>query len=213
MLDRAVRKRRVDGAVQLGDDGDGALPAPAAETLPAGTDVVPELSVMASGNLGLISFPREPGRVTLETIEARWPALIPALREHPGIGFLLVRSERDGALVLGATGTRRLSDDHVEGDDPLAAFGANAARHVRRTDRFLHCPDVVVNSTFWEDLDEVAAFEELVGSHGGMGGEQSFPFVLVPHGWEAPLDPLVGAEAVHHQFRSWLTALGHDAYR
>ena len=34
---------------------------------------LPELSVMASGCLGLITFPREPGRVTLERIEERWP--------------------------------------------------------------------------------------------------------------------------------------------
>ena len=71
-------------------------------------DQLPELSVMASGNLGLISFPREPGRLTLERIEELYPALIPALREHPGIGFLLVRSERDGAVVLGSSG-RQLS--------------------------------------------------------------------------------------------------------
>ncbi len=213
VLDRAVRRRRVGGAVRLGENGNGALPAPAAEALPEKTDEIPELSVMASGNLGLISFPREPGRVTLETIESRWPALIPALRDHPGIGFLLVRSERAGALVIGASGMRRLEDDEVEGEDPLAPYGPNAAGHVRRTDAFPHCPDIVVNSTFWEDLDEVAAFEELVGSHGGMGGEQSFPFLLFPHGWEAPGEDLVGAEAVHRRFRSWLVALGHEAYR
>ena len=28
--------------------------------------------------------------------------------------------------------------------------------------------------------NEVAAFEELVGSHGGIGGEQSFPFISHP---------------------------------
>jgi hypothetical protein len=209
VLDRAVRRRRVDGAVQLGGDG----PAPAAEALPEGGDGVPELSVMASGNLGLISFPREPGRVTLETIERRWPALIPALRDHPGIGFLLVRSERAGSLVIGAGGVRRLEDDHLEGEDPLAPYGPNAARHVRRTDAFPHCPDIVVNSSFWEDLDEVAAFEELVGSHGGMGGEQSFPFLLFPRAWEAPEEELVGAESVHRRLRRWLAALGHEAYR
>ena len=34
---------------------------------------LPELSVMASGCLGLISFPREPGRVTLERLEELYP--------------------------------------------------------------------------------------------------------------------------------------------
>ena len=51
---------------------------------------------------------------------------------------------------------------------------------MRRTDAFPTCPDVVVNSAYWEDMDEVAAFEELVGSHGGLGGGQAHPFVLHP---------------------------------
>ena len=36
-------------------------------------EALPELSVMASGSLGLISFPREPGRVTLERIDELYP--------------------------------------------------------------------------------------------------------------------------------------------
>jgi hypothetical protein len=101
----------------------------------------------------------------------------------------------------------------VEGEDPLAPFGPNAARHVKRTDGFPHCPDLVLNSTYWEETDEVAAFEEVVGSHGGMGGSQSFPFALVPADWEPPAAPVVGAEAMHARFRAWLADLGHDAYR
>ncbi len=172
-----------------------------------------ELSVMASGCLGIVSFPREPGRVTLEQIEANWPALLPALREHPGVGFLLVRSERDGPVVLGPKGKRVLDGDRVEGEDPLAGFPPNAARHIRRTDGFPHCPDIVVNSTYWAETDEVAAFEELVGSHGGMGGGQSWPFAMVPSEWPEPTEPVVGAEAMHRHFRAWLAGLGHDAFR
>ncbi len=173
---------------------------------------LPELSVMASGCLGLITFPREPGRVTLEQIEAKWPRLLPALTGHDGIGFALVRSERDGAVVLGANGRRFLADDRVEGDDPLAPFGPRAADHVRRTDGFAHCPDIVLNSTFWADTEEVAAFEQLVGSHGGMGGGQSHPFALYPGGWAKPEGELVGAEHVHRQLRRWLADAGHEAY-
>jgi hypothetical protein len=175
-------------------------------------DGVPELSVMASGCLGLISFPREPGRVTLERLETLYPRLVPALREHPGIGFVVVRSERHGALALGAHGVNFLDEDRVEGDDPLAPYGPHAADHVRRTDGFPHCPDLVLNSSYWEEADEVAAFEELVGSHGGMGGGQSFPFVLFPAELDWPDEPVVGAERVHRIFRGWLAGLGHEAY-
>jgi uncharacterized membrane protein YvlD (DUF360 family) len=199
----AVRRRQVDGEVRLGEDQ-----AEARED-----EEIPELSVMASGCLGLVTFPREPGRVTLERIEARWPRLIPTLRGHPGIGFTLVRSDRHGATVLGPAGVNYLDEGRIEGEDPLAVFGPNAAKHVSRTDGFPHCPDLVVNSTYWTDLEEVAAFEELVGSHGGMGGGQSFPFAFVPAEWSPPEEPVIGAEAMHAHFRRWLAALGHDSYR
>ncbi len=59
----------------------------------------------------------------------------------------------------------------------------------------------------------MAAFEELVGSHGGMGGEQSHPFALAPADWAMPSEPIVGAEEMHRWMRRWLADLGHDAYR
>jgi uncharacterized membrane protein YvlD (DUF360 family) len=176
---------------------------------------LPEIAVMASGNLGLISFPREPGRVTLEQIEQRRPGLLDALRTHPGIGFVLARSERDGAVVLGANGRVLLDAEGgpaVEGEDPLAPFGPRAAAHVKRTDAFPACPDVVVNSSYWEDMDEVAAFEELVGSHGGLGGGQAHPFVLHPGELPWPDEPVVGAEAVHRLLCGWLAQVGQDGY-
>ena len=92
----ATRGRRAGGAVTL-ESG-------ARAEIEQG-DELPEIVVMASGCLGLVSFPREPGRVTLERLAERYPDLIPALLEHPGIGFVLVRSAERGAVVLGARGT------------------------------------------------------------------------------------------------------------
>jgi uncharacterized membrane protein YvlD (DUF360 family) len=201
----ATRDRRADGAVVL----DSAAREDVEETH---GDGLPELSVMASGCLGLISFPREPGRVSRERIEALYPGLLPALCDHPGIGFAMVRSERDGAVAIGAEGTYFLNSDRVVGEDPLAPFGPNAADHLRRTDSFPHCADLMLNSTYWPDFGEVAAFEELVGSHGGMGGTQSFPFVLHPAELEWPAEEVVGAERVHRIFRGWLAGLGQTAY-
>ncbi|HET7416814.1 MAG TPA: phage holin family protein [Solirubrobacterales bacterium] len=206
---RAVtRDRRADGVVALDSDARREV-----EQTHDGEDrELPELSVMASGCLGLISFPREPGRLSRERIEALYPRLIPTLREHPGIGFLLVRSEREGAMAIGPAGIHYLDDDRVEGEDPLAPFGKNAADHLRRTDGFPHCADLMLNSTYWPQFGEVAAFEELVGSHGGMGGTQSFPFVLHPAELEWPAEEVVGAERVHRIFRGWLAGLGQSAY-
>jgi hypothetical protein len=135
------------------------------------------------------------------------------LRNHPGVGFLMVRSEEHGAVAMGASGVNFLEEERVERDDPLDGFGPNAAQHLRRTDGFAHCADIMLNSTYWRDTDEVAAFEELVGSHGGMGGTQSYPFLLYPADLELPDEEIVGPEAVHRHLRAWLVALGHSEYR
>jgi uncharacterized membrane protein YvlD (DUF360 family) len=197
---RLTKRRALDAAPATAQHAESDSQAP------------PEVVVMASGCLGLISFPRQAGRVPVEWIERHYPRLIPVLRSHPGIGFLLVRSEERGAVVLGASGSRFLSEGGGEGDDPLAPFGARAARHVLRTDGFAHCPDIVLNSTYWSESDEVAAFEQLVGSHGGLGGSQSFPFLLHPVELELSDEDIVGAEVVHRHLRRWLVQLGHAQY-
>lgn len=188
--------RRDDLGLEGGQD---RLPAP-----PAADDEIPELSVMASGCLGLIAFPGEPGRLTRERIDRLYPGLLETLAGHPGIGFVMVDSDR-GGVAIGARGANWIETGQVEGEDPLAEYGPNAAAHVLRTHRFPNCPDIMVNSTWWKDLDEVAAFEELVGSHGGMGGTQSHPFVLHPVDLSWPEGQVVGAERVHRILKGWLS--------
>lgn len=165
-----------------------------------------DVVVLGSGNLGLVYLMERPGRLTLEQIEARHPALVPALCAHPHVGFVLVRSAAEGALAIGAGGRRRLSDDAVLGADPLAGFPPTAARHLRRADRFPHVADLVVNSFYDPVTEEGCAFEELISFHGGMGGPQTQPFILHPARLPMPSAPLVGAEAVNRLLRSWLGA-------
>jgi hypothetical protein len=116
----------------------------------------------------------------------------------------MVRSHGEGPLVIGGAGRRRLADDTVEGEDPLACFGAMAAEHLRRHDRFPHCPDILVNSMYDPASGEVAPFEEFMGSHGGLGGAQTRPFAVVPAAWSEPPSPIVGVQAMYEMLRSWL---------
>ncbi|MEV0975332.1 alkaline phosphatase family protein [Streptomyces sp. NPDC049915] len=163
--------------------------------------------VLASGNLGLVSFPDVPHRMTREEIDARHPALLATLANHPGVGFLLVRSEEHGGVVLGARGAEIPVGELADGRGPLAAFGPGAADAVRRTHSFPHAADIMVNS-FHDPADgEVLAFEEQIGSHGGLGGAQNRPFLLSPLVLSAPVADgadLVGAEHVHRVLRRWL---------
>jgi hypothetical protein len=191
-----------------------AMTAAGGEIAAVGADgkELPEVVTLASGNLGLVSFPRIPHRVTLEELEKRYPAVIPTLRDHPGVAFMLVRSDAHGAVAIGKAGVHYLDEERVEGDDPLAPFGENAARKAKRTDGFPHVADIMVNSTYWPELEEVAAFEELVGSHGGMGGPQQYPFVLVPDGFVLPEHLLLGPGTVHDWMRRWLADVGQEPY-
>ena len=76
--------------------------------------------MLGSGNLGLVYLMEERRRLTLEEIDERHPQLLPALRAHPHVGWLLVRSSEHGAVALGARGAHYLADGRVEGEDPLA---------------------------------------------------------------------------------------------
>jgi uncharacterized membrane protein YvlD (DUF360 family) len=169
-----------------------------------------QVVVMGSGNLGLVYLMEEKRRMTLEEIDERHPKLIPALREHPHVGFVLVRSEA-GPVVLGARGTRWLADGRVEGDDPLANFSPTAAQHLLRADGFEHCPDLYLNSFYDPELDEGCAFEELISFHGGMGGLQTRPFILSPLELPLPDGPIVGAAQVHRILKGWRYQLNGPA--
>ncbi|MCX5403511.1 phage holin family protein [Streptomyces sp. NBC_00335] len=164
----------------------------------------PDPVVLASGNLGLISFPDLPGRASRERIDRAHPALLSTLANHPGVGFLLV----DGT-VLAADGAEARLDEPGAVEELLAPFGPGAARAVRRTDSFPHVADVMVNSAYDPQTGAVHAFEEQIGSHGGLGGEQGHPFLMWPVELSEPVfrpdGELVGAEAVHEVLRRWLT--------
>jgi hypothetical protein len=162
-----------------------------------------QVVVLGSGNLGLVYLMEEPRRLTLEEIEERHPRLIPALRAHPHVGWLLVRSGSRGPVALGAEGAHFLADGKVEGQDPLEHFSPNAPRHLLRTDGFPHVADIMVGSFYDPELGEGCAFEELISFHGGMGGPQTRPFILHPVELPVPDGEIVGAESVHALLSGW----------
>jgi putative membrane protein len=106
--------------------------------------------------------------------------------------------------VIGSNGRYYLAEDRIEGENPLAGFGTRAAEHLIREDSFPNCPDLLVNSFYNVETNEVAAFEELIGCHGGMGGYQTQPFLLYPAEWQLEQDDIVGAGSVYKQLKSWL---------
>lgn len=155
-----------------------------------------ELIVLGSGNLGLIYFTQWKQRLNYEEIVMLFPELIPGLVNHDGIGFILVNSLTNGGMVIGKQGIYYLDNDKIVGENPLEDFGENASKHLKRQNSFENMPDILVNSFYDSKNDEVCAFEELIGSHGGLGGNQTKPFILYPSEWQDPGE-LVGAESIY----------------
>ena len=165
-----------------------------------------EAIVLASGNLGLIYFTQWTARLTYESIIGLFPDLIPGLVNNPYIGFILVDTEERGPIVISDKGVYYLDSDTYTGENPLKDFGENAADHLRRTNSFSTVPDILVNSFYDKENDEVASFEELVGSHGGLGGTQTKPFIMHPSYWKIN-DDLIGAESIYHLLKRELENL------
>jgi putative membrane protein len=199
VLRRIIKPRTYSGDVVLGPDHRHYIQGKKLKEKEVG-----EVVVLPSGNLGLVYFINWRERLSYEKIKENFPNIIPGLVQHPGIGFIMVHSEENGPMVIGAKGTHSLENGLIEGDDPLKNFGPNAPEHLRRSDTFPHVPDILVNSLYDPQTGEVAAFEELVGSHGGLGGYQSRPFILFPSGWRIPEQKIVGATSVYSLLKSWV---------
>jgi hypothetical protein len=204
ITERAVRSR----------DASSALGPTASDKEDASEGDKPELIVIGSGNLGGVWFPRLPGRQSAEAIESQYPGLLNGLASHAGIAFVVVATG-SGPMVMSEFGTRDLRSGQVSGHDPLTDFEPHACADLLRIAEFSDAPDIYVNSQYDSDAEEVAAFEELVGCHGGLGGWQTRPMIVHPSNWSIDEDltdvdgRIWGAPNVYRQFVRWLEQLGH----
>ena len=193
---------------------------------------LPELAVIASGNLGMVWFPRLPDCPDLARLDELWPALVPGLVACFSIGITMVRTAEFGPVAIGPKGLHRLRDGLVDGHDPLTPYGPRAAGDLLRLSSLAHCGDLVLISRV-DATGRVNAFEGLVGSHGGLGGLQNDALLLHPARWTLAADlvhsdgvggssgvggggvnggaggpELVGATTVHHQLLRWMRQEG-----
>jgi uncharacterized membrane protein YvlD (DUF360 family) len=191
----ALAGQTTDGVVNLDEE---ELPPPADESA---------IAVVGSGNLGLVYFTGHDHRLTVEELEELHPNLVGTLAAHPGVGLLMVRSATRGAVVFGPAGVRYLDEELVEGTDPTELFGPHTVLSLQREDAMTHAPDLLLLSQYDPVMGEVAAFEELIGSHGGLGGVQTQSFILHPAEWTLDEEVPLGAPAIYRNIRRWLESI------
>lgn len=146
-----------------------------------------QVVVGVSGNLAHVYFDLHGDKVTLEELNAAYPGLVDSLIAHPGIGLVVCHMDDGAPWVFGTAGGRNLLDGQVVQEDPLTMVGQNAlrARQLLRLAQMEHAGDLIINSTLYPD-GTVAAFEEKIGSHGGLGGQQTDAFLLHPADMDVP---------------------------
>lgn len=182
--------------------------ARAQQTSAPGETAEEPVVVLGSGNLGLV-YVRGDRRRTLQGLDREWPALIPGLAGHPGVGFVAGTDDEGRAWAIGGGGRVNLTSGGVEGDDPLAVFGSHAARVLERALMDPEAPDLYVNSAVDPVTNDVAAFEGLVGSHGGLGGWQDRAVLLGPADLMAGLpERIEGADELHRVLVAMLESCG-----
>ena len=140
-----------------------------------------------SGNLAQVYFDLFPRKIKLSELNAAYPGMVDALVNHEGLG-LIVGYDDSAPVALGKRGARNLHTGQVTGEDPLTPYADERgttefrAAQVRRVMDFPNAGDLMVMSTLYPD-GSVAALEDKIGSHGGLGGEQTDLFLLHPKSW------------------------------
>ena len=157
---------------------------------------VNDIIVLASGNLVNAYFQDKEKRLTYEEIDTYYPGLVSELSSHPGVGTVCVHTE-EGPIVFCSDGSRNLRTGEIIGTDPLVMYG-NPELRAEQLSYLMSYPnggDLVIISPVYED-GTVAAYEELIGSHGGFGGEQTEPFLMYSSSIKIQ-DPIKNAREVY----------------
>ncbi len=165
------------------------------------------LLVVSSGNLALVYLTRFEHRLDKNEIDEVYPQLVSGLAGHPGVGLVVVREDGE-PVAYGPAGRHRLTDGEIVGVDPLEQYGPHTRADLLRHQQAEHVGDLVLISSVDPVTSEVAAFEELVGSHGGLGGWQTEAMLVHPAEWQVTQADLIGPDAVHRQLVDWLAQLG-----
>jgi len=155
------------------------------------------ITVCGSGNIAQVYFDIAPRKLTLEELNSVYPGMVDEMVHHEGVGLIVGYNHEGQPVALGKSGARNLHTGEVTGEDPMVMFGDPDLRadQMRRIADFPHAGDLIVNSTVYPD-GTVAAMEELIGNHGGIGGEQTDAFIFHPPSLE--VTPTTNSADVYH---------------
>lgn len=146
-----------------------------------------DVVVKSSGSLAHVYLNVSPQHLDLSEVAGVFPELVIKLLAQEGI-WLVIARERGHTLVIGRDGILTLNRGHqckLEGNNPLLRVEepVEAAGQIDRIASFPSSGDLILFGDYDPAQERVICFENQWSSHGGLGGPQTYPFVLVPREW------------------------------
>lgn len=161
-----------------------------------------DIVLCASGSLAMLYFINIPKRLHLEDIKILFPNLVEALVLHPGIGFIAIDSFTNGPMVISSEGIYYLLQMNFEGKNPLAIYEETAPAQIRKLFSYTNTGDILIQSKYDPLTDQIPAFENLVAHHGGIGGDQTYAFLMHPEKLVYE-KKITDATEMYWQLRQW----------
>ncbi|MCK4508552.1 MAG: hypothetical protein KAU27_08430, partial [Desulfuromonadales bacterium] len=121
-----------------------------------------------------------------QEVEQAQPMLLRFLQKHKGIGFVMARGENPWELMIFHQGGQICVTDNPRFHQHELAFlrpyGApyELLEELHRFGLGARCGDLIIFGAL--DEEGIACFDDQVGGHGSVGGEQSRPFIILPLG-------------------------------
>ncbi|HEY6875868.1 MAG TPA: alkaline phosphatase family protein [Candidatus Dormibacteraeota bacterium] len=151
------------------------------------------VEITYSGGLAHLYFAGIPGRMDRAALEARYPGLVEKIAAVDRVGIVMVRGElvtRDGRFPLADPLAPETAALLAKFDEPTV-LGAQ----LRRLNSFERSGDIVVFGAY--DGEKQVNFEDQVGGHGSIGGDQLHPFLLAKKDWGFDTSAVTNASEIH----------------
>jgi len=160
-----------------------------------------DVVVRSSGSLAHVYFNVTPERMDLDEVAVLYPQLLARLVEEASIGLILGRSDGHPA-ILTRQGVSRLDDQRggptvptlLQHDEPEWA-----ASQLARLASYPHSGDLILLGA-WDGDGSLVCFEDHWASHGGLGGQQDYPFMLSPGHLDWEVGSVCNAEELYPCF-------------
>lgn len=175
------------------------------ELVPETLKVDPEGGVVItySSSLAHLYITGTARRLSWQEVEQAQPLLLRFLSRHKGIGFVLGRGEDSDICIFHSGGRLCLGGGEAPREEELAflrPYGepAELLQELRRFAAEEAGGDLILFGAY--DGERIVCFDDQVGGHGSVGGEQMRPFLILPAGH--PLlrrEHLAGHEFLYHE--------------